>query len=91
MNDLEDLQTENKRLHAEIETYRQQELAELRLALGESRRAVDHFRSEAERNADLGRKISLEAQAQIAELRAKLEALERLYYGRPIRAAGPGD
>lgn len=71
------IREENELLRAELEAYRQRELADLRQQLAEAKASAEHYRSEA-RNADLGRKIAAEYQLQIAELRAKLDAYEEV-------------
>jgi len=79
----ERLQTENDELRQQLEDYRQRELAELRQRLAEARVDVAHYRSEAERNAALGRQINAEAQVVITKLRGQLQAKEQLANARP--------
>ena len=67
---------ELERLKAELESYRQRELAELRSALAEAKQLVSFYRQEAERNAMLGRQIASEYQTQLAALRAELQAMK---------------
>ena len=78
--------TELERLRAEVEAHRQRELAELRSALAVARAEATHYRQEAERNAEIGRKIHTEAQGTIADLRAQLSnikngATREIFYG----------
>lgn len=70
------LQEENERLRSQLEQYREQELSELRSRLEQALADVQHYKSEAQRNADVGRQIATETQKTIAELRAKLSVYE---------------
>lgn len=91
MSDLERLKVENQRLREEIEGYRQRELADAREQLATATAQVDHYRAEAQRNADLGRQIHTEAQVQIEKLKSRIQALEILPNARVIPPAGrPG-
>lgn len=72
-----DLQAEVDRLRAEVESYRQRELADLKAALSVAQHEAAHYRAEAQRNAEVGRQIASECQQQIVELRSKLEAAVR--------------
>lgn len=83
MDSTEELREENERLRSLVEEFRQRELTDIRQQLAEAKAEAVHYRQEAERNADLGRKIALGYQEQVAELRGKLEAAERAYYARP--------
>lgn len=74
----ESLEAEVERLRAEVATYRQRELAELRSALAAARQEAEHYRIEAHRNADVGRQIAAQSQQQISELRTKLELVTKL-------------
>ncbi len=71
-----ELQSEVEKLRGELEAHRQRELAELRSALASASAAAAHYRQEAERNADLGRKIHQQAETTIAELRATITHLK---------------
>lgn len=73
-----DLEQENEELRHQLESYRQREISELQERLSVAVAEADHFRSEAHRNAELGRQIASEAQATIADLRAKLSVYEKL-------------
>lgn len=73
----EALHAEVNRLRAEVESFRERELAELRSALAASRMEAAHYRNEAERNAAIGRQIAAEYQAQIADLRGQLSAVTK--------------
>jgi predicted ATPase len=72
----ESLESENQRLRDQVEAYRQQELTDLRSRLAEAERARDHYRQEAQRNADVGRQIAAQAEQEIQSLRAQLEAIQ---------------
>lgn len=78
----DDLQPEVERLRAEVESYRQRELADLRSALAQAREEATHYRTEAHRNAELGRQIAAKYETEIVELRGKLELATRLTSGR---------
>ena len=82
-----DLQAEVMRLREEVEAYRRRELEELRARLATAEAEASHYRAEAQRNADLGRQIHLEAQQAITSLRAQLESRERM---SSVRPAAPG-
>ena len=73
-----DDKTEIERLKAEVESYRQRELADLRTALAAAREETNHYRAEANRNADLGRQIHAEMQLEIDRLRSQIETKERV-------------
>lgn len=86
----ESLESEVERLRAEVESYRQRELAELRAALASARDEAAHYRAEAQRNAETGRVIAAGYQATIAELRAKIETarvgdVSARRFGQPAR------
>lgn len=70
-------QSEIDELRQQVEAYRQRELADLKSALAVARQEAEHYRGEAHRNADIGRKIAMESQREITELRAKLDALTK--------------
>lgn len=74
----DELKSEVERLRAEVESYRQRELADLKDSLATMTRERDHYRSEAQRNADVGREIASAAQEQVAELRGKLAVREQV-------------
>lgn len=71
----ESLENEVQRLRDQVEAYRQQELIDLRTRLAAAEEARDHYRSEAQRNADVGRQIAAQAEQEISSLRAQLEAM----------------
>lgn len=73
---VDDPQAEIERLRAELEAHRQREIVELKTQLVSALEAARHYRQEAERNAEIGRKIHTEAQATIADLRAQLNSLK---------------
>lgn len=82
MSDIDKLQAENEALRQQVEAYRLRELEDLRSQLAEAKAAAAHYRAEAERNAEAGRAIHREAQAEINRLRTKIEAGENLKNGR---------
>ena len=84
--DADVLQAENEKLRDEIESYRSRELVELREQLAAAKADASHYRAEAERNANLGRKIHLEGQTEINRLRERVSALERI----PNARVAPG-
>jgi uncharacterized small protein (DUF1192 family) len=71
-----DLQTEIERLRAEVESYRQRELADLKSALAVAREDAAHYRSEAQRNADVAKLIVADYEKKVGMLQAQLEALK---------------
>lgn len=73
----DDLQAEVERLRAQVEDYRQRELDDLRRQLAAALSDVDHYRTEAQRNAQLGREIAAEAERERAEMLSKLRAYEK--------------
>ena len=75
------LQDEVDRLRSEVASYRQREMEEIHASLARARADADHYRNEAHRNAELGRKIAMEYQKQITELRAELEVLRKASAG----------
>lgn len=88
MND-DDLQ-ELRQLRKEVEAYRERERADLIQRAAQSQAAADHYRQEAQRNADIGRQIAAEYERKIVELKAKVEFYERheSESSRPARYTG---
>ena len=82
MSDMERLQSEVDKLREELEQHRQRELADLKDQLAQAQTAAAHYRAEAERNAELGRQIHREMQAEIDKLRGKLDS-QVIQNGRP--------
>ena len=80
----EQLQAENEELRQQVEAYRQSELVALREQLAEARAQATHYHAEAERNAEIGRQIHREAEAELAHLKARLQALEQLPNARVV-------
>lgn len=72
------LEREVAELRAQVDEYGARELADLRGQLADARTAAEHYRREAERNADLGRQIAAQAETKIAELRARVSTLEQV-------------
>lgn len=85
MGDVERLQAENEALRAELDGCRRRELEALRTQLAEAKAAAEHYRLEAQRNADLGREIHREGQAESARLKARIQSLEQLPNARPVQ------
>lgn len=83
MADTEAVQAENAELRQQLEVYRLRELESLKTQLAEAKAEAVHYRNEAQRNADLGRRIHTEQQAEIDRLRARLQTLEQLPNARP--------
>lgn len=71
------LQAEVERLRAEVETHRQRELSELRSALAAALVERENYRSEAYRNAELGRQIDAAHQETINKLASENETLRK--------------
>lgn len=71
------------RLRAELEEYRQRELRSLGAQFAEAKALAEHYRSEAQRNADIGRQIAAEAERERTMLKAQIEARESS--ARPVR------
>jgi len=70
----DELKAEVERLRAEVEGYRTRELEQLRAQLAQALADLEHYRAEAQRNADVGRAIYAESQAEIMRLQQKLDA-----------------
>lgn len=68
---------ENNRLRSLIEEQRQRELADLRQRLVEAEAKVEHYRAEAQRNADIGKQIAAQYEQKVMELKTKVEVYER--------------
>lgn len=83
-NLLDSLSEENRKLRDRIEEGRQREMTDLRQRLIESDAKVEHFRNEAQRNADIGRQVAAEYERKLTELKGKVEAYERTN-ARPTR------
>ena len=69
---------EVERLRQEVENYRQRELADLRSRAESAEQAVEHYRAEAQRNAEVGRQIAAEYEKKLIELKAKIAAYEQI-------------
>jgi transaldolase len=82
----ESLQAEVERLRAEVESYKQRELADLKSALAAVIVERDNYRNEAYRNAEAGRAINDRAEETIARLKSQLEAKEQVLRGRVTSA-----
>lgn len=72
-----DVPSEVERLRAELETYRLRELQGLRDTLAAVVAERDHYKAEAYRNADIGRQIHQDAQAELTKLRTQLEVKQQ--------------
>lgn len=81
--DIKTILEENSRLRTLLEQHREREMADLRQRTMEAEAKVEHYRNEAQRNADTGRQIAFEYDRKLAELKAKIEAYERTATTRP--------
>ena len=77
-----DVKAENAELRQQLEEYRLRELLALREQLAQARTDAAHYRAEAERNAELGRQIHREAEAERISLQTRIQSLEQLPNGR---------
>ena len=68
---------ENQKLRSLLEEHRQREMSDLRQRLSESQAKEEHYRNEAQRNADIGRQLAAEYERKLSELKVKVEAYER--------------
>lgn len=82
----DDLQAENAELRQRNEEYRLRELSDLREQLAQARADAAHYRSEAERNAELGRQIHREAEAERASLQTRIQSMEQLPNARAAQS-----
>lgn len=88
MTELEQqLQAENERLRSEIENHKERELGTLRSQLAAALAERDHYKAEAERNAQIGRQIHNKSQIEINRLRAFISSSKTLP-SREKRSAG---
>lgn len=78
MADKDSLQAENDKLRAELEGYKQRELADAKSALAAMTMERDHYRSEAIRNVDVGRQIASELQDEINRLKSQIDVKEQV-------------
>ena len=78
-------ESELEQLRRQVEEYRLRELADLREQLAEQKALVAHYRSEAQRNADLGRQIDAQYREEVALLRSKLALTTELQSVRQPR------
>jgi uncharacterized small protein (DUF1192 family) len=69
-----DLQAEVERLRAEVESYRQREVTELKSALAAVRDESAAWKAEAKRVSDVGRQLDAALSAEIESLKRQLEA-----------------
>ena len=83
---------QNESLRAELDAFRQREYETLRSQLAEARAQAEHYRKEAQRNADIGKQIAADMERQIVELKTKNEIYERteLRSSRNLGATGRG-
>lgn len=65
------------RLRQQVEEYRLRELESLQTQLAEAKAKAEHYRAEAERNAQIGHQIAREAEAERARLRERISVLEQ--------------
>lgn len=73
------------RLRAEVESYRQRELEELRTQLAAAREAADHYKQEAYQVLANFRELDAEDRAKFARLESKIATLQQLLSGRIAR------
>lgn len=73
----EELSAEVDELRAELATIRSAENEKLRVELDAAKHEAEHYRGEANRNAEVGRKIASDCQFQLVDLRSQLEASTR--------------
>ena len=64
-------------LRSQLEAYRLREIEDLRSQLAEAKAQAAHFRTEAERNVQIGHQIAREAEAERARLRERINVLEQ--------------
>lgn len=76
-------ETEIARLREENERLRKEIMESLREQLTKVASDAEHYRAEAQRNADIGRQIHTEAQAEIERLKTRVQSLEQLPNDRP--------
>ncbi len=74
----ESTQSEVERLRAEVESYRQRELADLRSALAAEREQKDNYRSEAYRISEAARQLSQEYELKLRDWQIKYDALTEM-------------
>ena len=88
----ESLQAEVARLKAEVESYKQQELASLRSQLAAALEAANHYKQECYRLSQVAVAIDSNAQEMVSKLKAQLEAKERneLFQRRQFATKKPG-
>lgn len=75
---LSELQAENQELREQMRLIEQRRLTELETRLEQALSSAEHFKAEAYRNAEIGRKIATEAQTEIALLREKINTANQL-------------
>ena len=74
-------------LKAELAEYKRRELDQLRHDLAEARAAVEHYKTEAQRNAETGRQIAAGFAEEVERLRVQLSAHELPNQRPPYRVA----
>lgn len=79
------LQAEVERLRAEVESYRQRELADLHAALAAARQEAAAWKVEANRISQVGQQVAAGYQEEIARLRGQIEVKEQV--ARQVRRA----
>ena len=69
-----DLEEEVNELRGLMSARQATDIQQLQQSLLEAKRESEHYRSEANRNAEVGRKIAADYQGQLVELRLQLDA-----------------
>jgi predicted RNase H-like nuclease (RuvC/YqgF family) len=77
------LTQEVEALRREVEQFRRSEVERLQRERDDAVHAAEHYRAEALRNAEIGRKIHAELQERITNLEAQLKVAQQLPNGRP--------
>ena len=72
-------------LREQLEAYRLREVEDLRSQLAEAKAEAAHYRTEAERNAQLGHQIAREAESERVRLKDRISVLEQPPDTRPQR------
>lgn len=83
----ESLQAEVDRLRAEVQAYRDRELADLKSALATARQDIVALRQECHRISQAGQYIAAQYQEEIQRLRSQIEVKEQV--ARQVKRAQP--
>lgn len=71
------LLAQNESLRAELDAFRKRETEELKRQLAEAKASAEHYRKEAQRNADIGKQIAADYEKKLVELQTKIDIYER--------------